>query len=501
MENQPLGDEGESLKLRSKTLGAYLSMLVFACVCVCQTQTTPPLPSAPRSVVFPKPVDQTLPNGLRVIVIERHDTPLITAALVIKNGGEVDPTPLAGVADMTANLLTKGTTTRSASRIADEVEALGGILESAAQWDATMVSLGVMSDKISPALALIADVVRNPTFKPDEIERLRQQYIDTFTLSVDEPPSIARFVGAKVVYGDGLYGHPILGTLESLKRISRADILRVHRLYYRPDNALLLIGGDISQADGFALAKRFFDDWVKPLKPVPSLAGVSSPSPAKTRRIVVIDKPDAGQAAVLVVRRGIGRKDEDYYSGIVTNSVLSGYSGRLNQEIRIKRGLSYGAYSALEARREIGPFVAAAQTKNDSGAEVADLLLGELQRLSTAPPENAELTPRKAALIGEFSRDLETIDGLVTQISGLALYGLRLEEINQYIAKVQQVSEADVKQFSKARLDAKSSDIIIVGDSKAFLPALQKKYGQVEVIPFKQLDLNTKSLRKRRINK
>jgi len=156
MENQPLVDEGESLRLRSKTLGAYLSMLVFACLCVCQTQTTPPLPSAPRSVVFPKPVDQTLPNGLRVIVVERHDTPLITAALVIKNGGEVDPTPLAGVADMTANLLTKGTTTRSATLIADEVEALGGILESAAQWDATMVSLGVLSDKISPAMALIA---------------------------------------------------------------------------------------------------------------------------------------------------------------------------------------------------------------------------------------------------------------------------------------------------------------------------------------------------------
>ena len=472
-------------------------MLVFAWVCVCQTQTTPPLPSAPRSVVFPKPVDQTLPNGLRVIVVERHDTPLITAALVIKNGGEVDPTPLAGVADMTANLLTKGTTTRSATLIADEVEELGGILESAAQWDATMVSLGVMSDKISPALALIADVVRNPTFKPDEIERLRQQYIDTFTLSVDEPPSLARFVGAKVVYGDGLYGHPILGTLESLKRISRADILRVHRLYYRPDNALLLIGGDISQADGFALAKRFFDDWVKPLKPVPSLAGVSSPSPAKTRRIVVIDKPDAGQAAVLVVRRGIGRKDEDYYSGIVTNSVLSGYSGRLNQEIRIKRGLSYGAASTLDTRRDVGPFVASAQTKNESGAQVADLLLGEISRLSSSPPADVELTPRKAVLIGNFSRNLETAGGLVGQVGSLALYGMGLDEINRYINNVQAITTADIQKFAGTRLDAKTSNIIIVGNAKAFLPELQKKYPNVEVIPIGELDLNSALLRKK----
>lgn len=458
-------------------------------------QSTPPPPSAPRSVTFPKPVEQTLPNGLRVIIVERHDTPLVTAALVVKSGGEVDPNPLAGVADMTANLLTKGTTTRSATRLAEEVEALGGILDASARWDATTISLGVMSDKISPALSLIADVVRRPTFRPTEIERLRQQYIDTFTLSVDDPSTLARFVATKVIYGDGLYGHPILGTLESLKRISRAAILRTHHQYYRPDNAILVIGGDVLKENGFSLARRFFGDWIKPRTVVPKPTGVTW-GESKTHRVVVIDKQDAGQAAVLVVHRGIARQDKDYYAAIVANSVLSGYSGRLNQEIRIKRGLSYGAGSSLEVRRDVGPFVASAQTKNESGAEVARLLIGEVARLESDPPGVAELTPRKAVLIGDFSRSLETVNGLVSRISSLALYGLSFEEINRYIDNVQAVDGTKLHNFSKNKLNVSTADIIIVGNSKAFLPALQKEYGNVEVIPYSQLDLNTKLLKK-----
>jgi zinc protease len=474
------------------SLIAYLTAVAFA-----QTQTTPPLPSEPRSVTFPKPVEQTLPNGLRVIIVEHHDMPLVTASLVIRNGGEVDPLQLAGVADLTANLLTKGTTTRTATRIADEVESLGGELEAAARWDSTSVSVGVMSDKIAPAMTILADVVRHPTFKADEIERLRQQYIDTLTLSLDEPGSIARFVGAKVLYGDGLYGHPIQGTLESLKRISRADILKMHRLFYRSDNAILVIGGDINSANGFTLARRFFGDWPKPVSPLSVPPTVNKADSHTSGRVLVVDKPNAGQAAVYLIRRGIDRKDPDYYRGIVTNSVLNGYSGRLNQEIRIKRGLSYGAGSSLEARRDVGPFVATAQTKNESGPEVAGLLVTEMERLSASPPAESELTPRKAFLIGEFSRNLETVNGLVSRISSLALHGLSLDEINHFIENVQLINSSDVEKFARTKLDAKSSDIIIVGNSKVFLSELQKRYGNVEVIPFSQLDLNTRLLRRK----
>jgi zinc protease len=220
-------------------------------------------------------------------------------------------------------------------------------------------------------------------------------------------------------------------------------------------------------------------------------------SDTTNRRVLVIDMPDAGQAAVFVARTGIGRTDADYFSGIVANSVLNGYSGRLNQEIRIKRGLSYGAGSALEARRGVGPFVASAQTKNESGAQVVELLMGEVSRLGTAAVPEAELTPRKAALIGNFARNLEQVDELVSQVGSQALHGLNLDEINHYIDHVQSVTAADVQKFAGFRLDARGASIIVVGNAKEFLPALQKQFNDVEVIPIAELDLNNASLRKR----
>jgi zinc protease len=462
-------------------------------------QATPPPPAAPRSVEFPKPLEQTLANGLRVIVIDRSESPLVSAQLIIKNGGEVDPPELPGLADMTASLLTKGTQKRDATQIAEAVEALGGSLESGARWDASYASVGVMSAKISPAMEILADVVRRPTFKNEEVERLRQQYVDSLTLALGQPGSIARFVAARVVFGDTPYGHPISGTAESLAIISRDDIAKMHSRFYRPDNAILVIGGDIRAKDGFALATRYFGDWQRPANAMPALsAAVDSAVANKPGRVVVIDKPDAGQAAVYLARIGINRKDTDYFRGIVANSVLSGYSGRLNQEIRIKRGLSYGASSTLDARRDVGPFVASAQTKNESGAQVADLLLGEIGRLSSAPPLDPELTPRKAVLVGNFSRNLETGGGLVGQVASLAVYGLSLDEINRYINNVQAIGTADVQKFAGTRLNASNSNIIIVGNAKAFLPELQKHFPNVEVIPIAEMDLSTALLRKKK---
>ena len=474
----------------------FVLLLCALCVQAQTPQATPPPPAAPRSGTFPKPAEQTLPNGLRVIVVERREYPLVSAQLLIKNGGEVDPPELAGLADMTANLLTKGTQTRDATQIAQQIESLGGFLDSGARWDSSFANVGVMSSKLSQAMEILADVVRRPTFKSEEVERLRQQYLDNVTLALGDPGSIGRFVAARVVFGDSPYGHPVSGTAESLTRITAADITKMHSRYYRPDNAILVIGGDISAKDGFALATRHFGDWQKPTAALEVVTPAKESATSQAGRVVVIDKPDAGQAAVFLARSGINRKDTDYFRGIVSNSVLSGYSGRLNQEIRIKRGLSYGAGSSLDARRDVGPFVASAQTKNESGAVVADLLLGEIGRLSSAPPQDAELTPRKAVLIGGFSRNLETAGGLVNQVAGLALHGLSLDEINRYINNVQAITTADIQKFAGTRLDAKTSNIIIVGNAKAFLPELRKKY-DVEVIPITELDLNTALLKKK----
>jgi zinc protease len=212
--------------------------------------------------------------------------------------------------------------------------------------------------------------------------------------------------------------------------------------------------------------------------------------------VVVVDMPGAGQAAVVFARRGIARTDPEFYAGLVANSVLSGYSGRLNQEIRIKRGLSYGARSSLDTRRDVGPFVASAQTKNQSGAEVASLLVGELTRLSSEAVAEAELVPRKAVVIGSFGRSLETTEGIVGQVAQLALYGLSLDEINRYIASVQAVTPAQIQKFAGSRLGAADASIVIVGDAKEFIEPLRKQFPNVEVIKREELDLNTGSIRK-----
>lgn len=468
-------------------------------------QATPPPPAAPRSVTVPKPVERTLRNGLRVIVVEHHAAPLVAAQVLVKNGGEVDPVNLSGLADMTAELLTKGTKTRTAPQIAQEIEALGGELNSGASWDASRATVNVLSAKAEPAMAILADVVRNPVFQDEEIERLRQQYTDSISVGMNSPGTLAGWVASRVVFGDSPYGHPVSGTAESVERIKRDDVVGLHSRFYRPDNAILVIGGDIKAEDAFRLAEKSFGDWAASAEGMSIKSGVPTKSSDATgaagaaqagKRIVVVDMPGAGQAAVVFARRGIARTDPDFFSGIVANSVLSGYSGRLNQEIRIKRGLSYGARSLLDVRRDAGPFIASAQTKNKSGAEVASLLVGELTRLSSEPVGDVELTPRKAVLIGGFGRTLETTEGTVAQIASLALYGLNLGEINSYVGNVQAVNATQVQKFAGSRLGVTDSNIIIVGDAKDFIEPLRKQFPNVEVIKREELDLNTGALRK-----
>lgn len=458
-------------------------------------QEPPPAPSAPRQLNLPKPVERTLKNGLRVVVIEDHDTPLMSAKVLIKNGGEVDPPQLSGLAQLTATLLTKGTKTRTATETAQAIEALGGDLSSGAGWDSSQATVTVISSQVVPALSVLADVVRNPVFKEDELERLRQQALDSLNVGLSQPGQLAGLVAARVVFGESAYGHALAGTPQSVARIKREDVARLHESYYRPNNAVLALSGDIRADAAFKLAERLFGSWQPAALPEPGKS--STPAANAASRVIVIDMPNAGQAAVVLARRGISRTDPDYYRGLVANSLFGGgYSSRLNQEVRIKRGLSYGAGSALSARRETGPFLASTQTKNESAAEVASLLLTELERLATAPLPEAELQPRRANLIGNYGRALETTEGLAAQAASLALYGVSFAEINDYLKNVQAVTEAGVRRFAAERLKAADANLIIAGDAKKFLAELRQRFPQTEVIEKNQLDLDNVNLRK-----
>ena len=470
-----------------------MKMLALALALFAQVETTPPPPAAPREPQLPKPAEKTLANGLRVIVVQKPGVPIVAARLLIKTGAEADPANLAGLADMTASLLTKGTKTRSAVQIARGVEALGATLETGGAWDNSFVSLDLMSSNLSKALGYVADIVRNPVFASDEIERLRAQNLDALQVAMHQPRALAGFVATRVVFGPGPYGHNLGGTPESLQRIKRADIVAFHSKYYHPNNAILVFGGDIAPERAFALAEQNFGAWKKGTV----AASTSTPPAATTPKVVVIDMPDAGQAAVLVTRPGLKRIDPAYSIAQVTNSVLgAGYSSRLNEEIRIKRGLSYGAGSSFDLRRDVGPFTASAQTKNESAAEVAGLIAEELNKLGKEPVADVELGPRKATLIGNFGRSLESSGSLISRVAFLALYGLSLDEINRYISGIQSVTAQQVQEFAGSHLGASDANIVIVGDAKKFIDALKKQFPKAEVIPFSELDLNSPTLRK-----
>jgi zinc protease len=209
--------------------------------------------------------------------------------------------------------------------------------------------------------------------------------------------------------------------------------------------------------------------------------------------------PEAGNTAVVIAGRGIRRGDPDFSKAIVANMVLGGgYSSRLNQEVRIKRGLSYGANSAFESRADVGPFTATAQTKHESAPELAQLMRSELDRLATTDVPETELVPRKAAVIGGFAFSLETTAGIVSRMAALALYGQPLSDINQYVPKMQAVTSEEVRKFAGSHLASKDFSVVIAGNAKEFLAPLQKQFSDVEVISIADLDLSSPVLRVRK---
>jgi zinc protease len=455
--------------------------------------STPPPPGPPVTPKLPVASEKTLANGLRVIVAHDGTLPLVTAQLTIKAGGAADPAGKAGLADFTASLLSQGAGSRTAEQVARDVEALGAQINANAGWDGSRVDLEALKAKLPESMAIFADEVRRPAFAADEIERLRARTLDGLEVNLQQPGELARYAAAAAVFAGTPYGHVLDGTPAAIKRFARADIAGFHQAWYRPDNAVLVLTGDITPDEGFALAEKAFGDWQKP---APPLGQVPAAAPQGKPRVIVIDLPGTGQAAVDLYLPAIRRADPRYYQTMVANAVLGGgYSARLNEEVRVKRGLSYGANAVMDARRAIGPIAATAQTKNESAVEVAGLMLQEMAGLKANPPAAEELTARKATLTGGFGRSVASNSGLASYLSNLALQGIDLNEINRYAPSVDAVTADQVRAMAGEVLDPARATIIVAGDAKTFGAALKAKYPQAEIIPADKLNLDSATLR------
>ncbi len=440
-----------------------------------QPYDQPPPPAAPRPLQIGAPQSATLPNGLRVVLAERRGVPLVSAQLLVLSGAEADPPRLAGLASLTAGLLTRGTggaQPRSAPAQAAAAETLGGSLSSGADWHRSAVGITVTTPRLDEALGLVAQAAMQPAFAPAEIERLRAETLDELKVAYTRPGTLAALATSRMLFGDGAYGHPGSGTARSLPRITRADVQRLHRERYRPDNAVLVLAGELELEQALALARRHFGAWRAPAGALPA------PAPAAGRagahRLALVDMGDSGQAAVALALPLPPASSPDLPAGQVANAVLGGgYSSRLNQEIRIKRGLSYGAGSALDARLAAGQLRVGVQTKNASAAEVLALVQAEFDRLVAAPVPDEELAARKATLIGNFSRSVETTDGLAGVLAALVAGGRPLGELTTHIATLSAVDAAAVQGYARSHFGAAGRRVAVAGDLRAFGAALK----------------------------
>jgi zinc protease len=452
-----------------------------------------PAAGAAHAAVPIAPREKTLANGLRVIVVERPGLPLLSARLIIKSGAETDPPRLAGLAQFTAELLKRGTVKRRATQIAQDIEALGASIDIETAWDSTTFQLTTLSANAAPALGILAELARQPAFAKDEIERQRRELLDDLHLSLEEPGTVARLAAARVALGVSPYAHPAQGTPESLARFTRKDIVAQHARTFRPGNALLVMAGNVTADEAFALAEQTLGDWAAPaVKALP----VGPPPPPSAPRVVLIDMPAAGQAAVFLAAPGIGRGAADWFAGQVANTLLGGgYSSRLNQEVRLKRGLSYGAGSSLATRRTGGLFLATAQTKNESAAEVVKVMQAEITRVITNPAPLEYLHGRQAVLTGAFARDLETNAGYAERLGKLAVYDLPLDGLAHYDEEIDRITPGDLQVFAEKHFAAETFSIVVAGQGKIIEPGLRVSFLGLEVIPATRLDLDTPSLR------
>lgn len=453
-----------------------------------------PQPGPDVAPSTPAVADFRLANGLRVLVAPTSGVPLVSARLNISAGTASDPTGKAGVATLTSALLTQGTKTKSAPEIATQIEQLGAVIGASAGADFSSVYANSPANAFGQTVALMADLVKNPAFDGEELERQQAQTLDGLRVSLSQPGPVAGLAAARITYGAAPYGAPGSGTIQSVPTITPADVAAFHAARYRPANATLVFSGDITPADARALAQQAFGDW-RGAGATP--AAVANPAGAALPpRIVVINQPGAGQAAVAVAARSVSRTDADYFPLTLGNTLLGGgFSSRLNQEIRIKGGLSYGARSSLGVRANAGLFTASAQTKNESAVQVADLLLSEVGKLGTTRATEAELATRRATLIGGFSDSLETVDGLGSLVANLAQYDLPMTDLAAYAGRVRAVTPEQVEAAFANHLPINRASLVIVGDGSLFLDALRAKYANVEVINIDDLNLNSATLK------
>ena len=453
-----------------------------------------PRPLPAREVRFPPYDIRTLSNGMQVITVLHHEQPAVTMRLLVRAGGANDPDKKRGVSFLVSNLLDQGTTTRNAQQIADQIDSIGGVLSTGSGDDFTSISAIVMKDSFDRGMEMIGDLARNPAFAPEEIERQKEQITSTQQVNANDPDYIASAVFDRLVYGFHPYGLPGSGTPETLARITRQDLQQFHRQYFVPNNMVLAIVGDITQKEAASAAERVFGNW--PRGETSAWRGAAPPNP--TRRVIVIDKPDAVQTEIRVGQIAIAKKHPDFVAWDLAVKVLGGEgANRLHRVLRSERGLTYGASAETEGRKLAGDIVAETDTRTETTGEALRLMIGEFVRIQQQRVPERELVDAQAYLAGSFPLTIESPNDIASQVINYVLYELPLEDIPTYPKRIASITPDDIQRVAQAYLKPDRLSVVLVGNASAFVPQLRALgLNDVETIPVEQLDLMSATLKR-----
>lgn len=433
--------------------------------------TKPPTLGPPPSLSVPPIATRQLPNGLRLVVVEQHELPLVDVFLQVRTGGESDPTGRAGTASLTSAMLLEGTSARSALQIADQQAFLGVAIGAGSGWEQSTLALHAPTAQLDSALALFADIALHPAIPATDFERVRKTRLTALQQQRDRGPAIADRAYAAVLYGsDTPYGRPLAGTETSVASLTRDDLMKFYSAFYRPNNATLLVVGDVSPDDVERRAKALFGGWTRADVPVVASA---APAPVSATTIVLIDKPGAAQSSFRLGGIGAPRSTRDYFALQVLNTLLGGsFSSRLNQNLREAHGYTYGARSEFALRRNAGPFTASAEVVSAKTDSALVEFLKELRAIRDTVPA-AELERAKSYLQLGLPRDFETTRGIAGQILPLIAYEIPLDFYGTAVQRLGAVTQADVQRVARQYIDPSRLTLVIVGDRKMIEPKLR----------------------------
>ena len=435
-----------------------------------------PAPNGKITFVAPKVVEAQLKNGLRVLIVERHDLPVVGVRLVVGSGAGDLEGARPGALTVLGGMIEQGTKKRTALQISDDFEAIGAQHGAWFDWDSGGVSVKVLADKLDAALELMSDVTLRPTFPDAEIERLRARRIAGIQAEKSNPGTVAQNALVAAVFGRAHpYGHNLGGEEIDAKKLTRAELVRAYDRLFVPKNAAIIVAGDITKDAILPKLEASFGGgaWKSTSGPL-SHKGPSAPAkPATDRRIVLVDRAGA-QSQIQITRTGVPYATKDRESIVVMNAILGGmFSSRINLNLREKNAYTYGARSYFAMRHGAGPFLAGASVFAEKTVPAIKEVFAELEGLRRDGPTDEELALAKESIRLAMPGRFETVGEVASAVADLVVYDLPLDDFDKRLARVEAVTAADVKRVAVEYLKADAMTVIVVGGKASLAPQLE----------------------------